>query len=272
MTSNNTETDTTHNDNPYEDCSHIPNHQLFQTGDILLFSDKKFIPSILIEDFTHSKYSHTGIILRDPTFPSESFKGLYILESTGYIDAKDVETHQYKVGVQINKLSKVYDVTNGEIYWRRLTTERNEDFGQILSEVHKLTHDKGYDFDPDDWIKAYFDWHHGNEQKENVFICSALVAFLYDRLGFLKKPVEWTIVRPVDWGTEYPPEDRRIHIDNCQLDKEVQIRFVNPEDPTKPPKDSDSDSDSDDQTWSIWSYLYAPVGFFIRAITEYKRD
>jgi hypothetical protein len=253
------------------DCSHIPNYQLFQTGDILLFSDKKFIPSILIEDFTHSKYSHTGIILRDPKFPSESFEGLYILESTGYIDAKDVENHKYKVGVQINKLSKVYDITNGEIYWRRLTTDRNEEFDQILTEVHKLTHDKGYDFDPDDWVKAYFDWHHGDEQKENVFICSALVAFLYDRMGFLKKPVEWTIVRPVDWGTEYPPEDRRVHIDNCQLDKEIQIRFVNPDDPTRPPE-TDADADTDTESWAVWSYLYAPVGFIVSAITDYRRD
>jgi len=258
----------------YSDCSFIPNYQLFETGDLLLFSDKKFIPSRAIEDLTHSKYSHTGMILRDPKFPNESFEGLYILESTGYIDAKDVEDHKYKVGVQINKLSEVYKVTNGEIYWRRLHTDRNENFYQVISEVHKITHDKGYDFDPDDWVKAYFDWHYGNEQKENVFICSALMSFLYDRLGFLEKPVDWTIVRPVDLGTEYPPEDRRVKIVNCQLDDEVQIRFMNPDDPTKPvEKDSDNsdNSDSSDESWSIWSYLYAPIGY-VRSITGYKRD
>lgn len=234
----------------YSDCSNIPNYELFQTGDILLFSDREFIPSILIEEMTHSKYSHVGIILRDPKFPHESLEGLYILESTGYIKVKDVENHKYKVGVQINKLSDVYNITEGNIYWRRLTTDRDTDFDQIISEVHKLTHDKGYDFDPGDWVKAYFDWHIGNEQKENEFICSALVAFLYDRLGFLTKPVEWTIVRPVDWGTEYPESERRVHIDNCVLDPEIQIRFFDDK--------KDDDDNQNDKTSSYWSYLYAP--------------
>jgi hypothetical protein len=206
------------------------------------------------------------MILRDPDFGYESFKGLYILESTGYIDAKDVEDHKYKIGVQINRLSKIYDITDGTIYWRRLHTTRNENFYQIISEVHKITHDKGYDFDPDDWVKAFFDWHSGNEQKENVFICSALLSFIYDRLGYLEKPVEWTIVRPKDWGTEDPPKDRRVHIVNCQLDPMIQIRFNNPDDPTKPtPTDPDND-------WSIWSYLYAPIGYIVKAVTDYKCD
>lgn len=258
------------NEDVYADCSHIPNYQLFQTGDIVLVSDKEFIPSILIEDFEHSKYSHVGIILKDPKFLNKSYQGLYILESTGFIDAKDVESGKYILGVQINKLSKVYDSTNGEIYWRRLITDRKEDFEQIISEVHKLTHGKSYDFDPEDWIKAYFDLHIGNEQKENVFVCSALASFLYDRLGFLKKPVNWTIVRPVDWGTEYPPEDRRIQIENCQLEPEIQIRFMNPNDPTIPltnPSDS-----VDKNSWSILSYLYAPINIFVQAIRYYKYD
>ena len=111
----------------YSDCSHIPNYELFETGDVLLYSNKTFIPSLLVEDFTHSKYSHAGMILKDPVFPNDTLKGLYILESTGYIKAKDVEDHKDKIGVQINKLSKVYDITNGDIvlYWRRLVTNRD---------------------------------------------------------------------------------------------------------------------------------------------------
>lgn len=208
------------------DCSHIPNHELFQTGDLLLFSGKSVFPSELIQMFTHSKYSHTGIILRDPVFAQESFKGLYILESTGYIAANDVEKHKRIVGVQINRLSDVYkDVGSGTIYWRRLITTRDKDFYQILSNVHTLTYGKGYDFDPADWIKAYFDIIDKYEQKEDVFICSALCSFLFDRLGLLVKPVNWTIVRPVDMGTEYPESERRIAFINCTMEPEIQIKF-----------------------------------------------
>jgi len=253
------------NYNPNNDCSHIPNNELFQTGDVLLFSDKKFIPSLLIEDLTHSKYSHVGTILKDPIFPNETLEeGLYILQATGYIDVKDVENNCYTNGVQINKLSSVYDKTNGDIYWRRLTTDRNQEFLQIVSEVHKITHNKDYDFDPDDWIKSYFDWHYGNEQKENAFVCSALISFLYDRLGFLKKPNDWTLVRPVDWGTEYPLEDRRIHIENCQLDSEIQIKFMKPKDPIDVPESVKVTTESS----SIWKYLYSPIDWIIQRISK----
>lgn len=247
-----------------DDCSHIPNHQLFQTGDILLFANDEIFPSVLVEDFTHSKYSHVGIILRDPKFPVASYEGLYVLESTGYVDAKDVENHKYQIGVQINKLSKVYNITDGGIYWRRLVAQRGNDFDQIFSDVLKLTNGKDYDFDPMDWIKAYFDWHFGNEQKENEFICSALAAFLYDRLGFLEKPVDWTIIRPVDWGTEFPAKDLRIHPINCQLEPEIQIRFCNPDDPTTPPIQSTTVNTN----WSIWSYIFAPIDLIRKAFTK----
>ena len=40
----------------------------FQTGDLLLFSENTNIFSRLIEYFTHSKYSHTAIILQNPTY------------------------------------------------------------------------------------------------------------------------------------------------------------------------------------------------------------
>lgn len=251
----------------YIDVTNIPNHQLFQTGDILLFSNNEIFPSVLVEDFTHSKYSHVGIILRDPKFPVASYEGLYVLESTGYIDAKDVENHKYQVGVQINELSKVYNVTDGQIYWRRLIASRGDDFNQIFSEVLKITNGKDYDFNLADWIKAYFDWHFGNEQKENEFICSALAAFLYDRLGFLEKPVDWTIVRPVDWGTEFPSKDLRVHTINCQLEPEIQIRFQNPDDPTKPIIQSTSDNNASNN-WSYWSYLYAPIDLIRKMITR----
>ena len=207
----------------------IPNIELFQTGDVLLFADHSWYPSRFIEFATHSKYSHVGIVLRDPCFGEESLKGLYILESTAFIDADDVETHTRVSGVQINRFDKVYDITEGEIYWRRLHIDRNNDFNDIMTDVHRLTFGKGYDYDPKDWIKAFFDIHNSNDERTDKFDCSALVAFIYDRLGLLIKPVDWTIIRPKDWGCEDEVEHRRVKIDNeqCTLDDPIQIKFCN---------------------------------------------
>lgn len=214
-------------DNLYNlDYSNIPHHEDFKTGDLLLFSGKDCFPSKFIEDLTDSKYSHIGIILRNPILDGKEYKGLFIFESTAWIDAKDVEDHKFTTGVQINELSKVYNEPDGNIYWRRLNADRDDNFYKILKNVHSVTYGKDYDFDPMDWIKAYFDIIDSSDQRTDKFICSALVAYTYDQLNFLVKPVDWTIVRPKDFGTEDPPDERRITTINCTLDKEIQIKLT----------------------------------------------
>ena len=100
----------------------------FDTGDIILFSDKSFIPSLLISYFTNSKYTHIGMILKDPTYIKEDLKGLYIFESTGLSSINDAEDNKNKFGVQIRKFEDVYNNYNGAIYWRKLNVNRNELF------------------------------------------------------------------------------------------------------------------------------------------------
>jgi hypothetical protein len=249
------------------DYSNIPHHEEFKTGDILLFSGKDYFPSKCIEDLTHSKYSHVGIILRDPVLDGSEYKGLFIFESTDWIDVDDVEDHKIKSGVQVNELSKIYNEPDGDIYWRRLNTDRDDDFYKIMRNIHKTTYDKDYDFDPMDWIKAYFDIDY-NDQKTYEFICSALVAYTYDQLNLLVKPVEWTIVRPKDLGTEDPPDKRRVQLINCTLDKEICIKIDK----------TDKCSKSDNQTKTnielsgsryYLSYVYTPISIVTNLIKKY---
>ena len=91
----------------------------FDTGDILLFGSKKSKLSELIEWWCDSKWSHVGIILKDPKFIDYKLKGYYLLES-GYEDFVDAEDHIKKYGVQIVPLEKVFQEYNGYIYWRQL--------------------------------------------------------------------------------------------------------------------------------------------------------
>ena len=67
----------------------------FKTGDLLLFNDQTAGAfgafTKMIKWGTHSNYSHTAIVIRDPTFTNPPLKGLYVLESSceRFRDAED---------------------------------------------------------------------------------------------------------------------------------------------------------------------------------------
>lgn len=201
----------------------LPDTNDYDTGDILLFSDKTYIPSRIIEYVTDSKYSHTGIILRDPTYINPDLKGLYILESTGCSNIMDAEDKKIKFGVQIRKFEPVYETYDGAIMWRRLHIDRDEKFCQTIKDIHDVIHNKPYDINPKDWVESLFDIKLGNVQVTSRFFCSALVTYIYDKLGLVDKGTPWTIIRPKDLGTENI-QTNRIKIINCILDKEIVIK------------------------------------------------
>lgn len=195
-----------------------------QTGDILLFSTTKWY-SKLIEFFTHSPYSHIGIVLRSPTFIHPSLTGLYLFES-GYEKNPSPEDNHVKYGVQISDLKQILkeyqNGTNGKLFYRKLNCERNEEFNLKITKAHSISYDKPYDFNIIDWLKAEFNIHCGNEQKTSTFWCSAFVAFVYFQLGFLNK-IDWTIVKP----SQFSFQNKSLDFQNCTLDKEVQLQFSN---------------------------------------------
>jgi hypothetical protein len=210
----------------------------FETGDIILFSDKTFIPSRLIEYFTGSKYSHIGIVLKDPIYINSSFtnielykhdesckyeKGLYILESTGMSNITDVEDNKFKFGVQIRKLEDVCKSYDGAIFWRKLNVPRDNNFYAKISEIHKLIHAKPYDINPIDWISTLFNINLGTTHLTNRFFCSALVAYIYTKLGFMSDNTCWSIIRPKDFGTEHSFNSRAQFI-NCTVDDEIVVK------------------------------------------------
>jgi len=127
-----------------------------QTGDLLLFRGSGIISKV-VECFGTSRYSHVGMIVRNPSFIHPELEdGLYVLESS-WNHTPDAEDHQIKLGVQLHKLSDVIpEFAKGSTYIRRVYCERNKDFYDALKRAHDVVHNKPYDENPMDWIRAKY--------------------------------------------------------------------------------------------------------------------
>lgn len=166
-----------------------------QTGDLILFGGKSIF-SRLIEWATSSKYSHCGIVLRDPHFIHPSLNGLYLWES-GWEGSEDAENHRLKLGVQIIPLHQVLDGYNGSVYYRPLQHLNRPLDDELLDNIHKIVHDHPYDLNPIDWVEAYI-YNDPNPQKTDRMFCSAFVSLIYTKCGILSPDTDWSIVKPSD--------------------------------------------------------------------------
>ena len=174
----------------------------FETGDIILFEhisqEKKtwkqkiynFIDNV-IKGVTKSKYNHVGIIVKNPPWNKE-LKGLFFLESNSE-PIPDSEDHKKKFGVQLIPLNYVLQEKSKEnnLYYRKLNCVRDEKFQETMCEIHTTIHNKPYDTDIVDWFHAAIDLQNQDKipkqqkvHKTNCFWCSALVSYIYCKLGF----------------------------------------------------------------------------------------
>ncbi len=164
------------------------------TGDLILFQGKGYWFSYLVELFTWSKYSHIGMVLKDPVYIDPSLKGLYLWES-GKEDVEDAVDHVKKFGVQIIPLEDKIKNYDGHIFYRKLNPEKPIDIQKLL-DIRKIVHNKKYDDHILDLICA--DLKINKPQQTDDFFCSALVAYIYDRLGYLD--VNYDIQSPNDFS------------------------------------------------------------------------
>ena len=188
--------------------------ETLETGDLLLFNDNSsgFFGAFtkLIKWGTHSNYSHIGMVLKNPSFIHPSLKGTYVWESS-YNGKPDPQDGKIKLGVQItpiDELIKEYKKTGGHIYIRKLNINNSDDLNrkiifndELLKDIHKKVYDKPYDIVPTDWIEALFRVD-TNPQKTDRFWCSALVGYIYTRVGILNMDTDWSILRPNDFSLD----------------------------------------------------------------------
>ena len=191
----------------------------FETGDIILFSysGKNCLDS-LIKYFTKSNLTHTAMVIHNPPWRKD-LKGYYLLQSTRDTSEIDAEDHENKFGVQLTKFEDALNY-NGQIYWRHITIDRNKDFYKKLSEAHSKVHNRPYDMNLEDWIKAAFKKNIGNTQKLTTFWCSALVSFMLVELNLLDKETDWTLVSPAELSSN---EDTLKFI-NCRVSQDILIK------------------------------------------------
>ena len=178
------------------------------TGDLLLFSNHSSgffgIFTSMIKWGTHSNYSHTGIILKDPVFINPSLKGLYVWESS-YNGKPDPQDNKVKIGVQITPLYELieeYKKTGGSIFARKVKSTSQipvkEIFNNnVLTDIHTVVYNKPYDLVPTDWVEAFLKYDH-SPQKTDRFWCSALVGYIYTRVGILSDKTDWSVITPND--------------------------------------------------------------------------
>ena len=174
-----------------------------QTGDIILFHGTSWISRIL-EYVGQSKYSHVGLILKNPRFLNESLEdGLYLWDAS-WGTHPDSEDHCLKFGVQIHKLDDVLaECAPGSVYVRKNNAIRNESVYETLRRVHETVHGKPYDLHIMDWIAGRIQmdvhvplvWKHTQR-----FWCSALVAYIYRELGWISD-VNWTLIAPREFSS-----------------------------------------------------------------------
>lgn len=195
-----------------------------QTGDILLFRGKTYM-SYLLEYFGYSKYSHVGIVLKNPKFLNPDLEdGLYILESS-WNKTLDAENHLHKVGVQISDLTSVVEESvKGSVYVRRVSCVRDENFYTRLSAIHKEIHDKPYDLNLYDWICAKYNLTcqlpvQSYFQSKSQFWCSALVSYIFCELGLCDKNINWSLMAPREFSS-----DENGHLTfTCEIGKETLL-------------------------------------------------
>lgn len=178
-----------------------------QTGDLLLFNTRTHWYDYLIEKFTGSKFSHVGMVVRDISCGDCSDVGICMFES-GYESFPDVVTNKNIYGVQLAELDKVLSTymdgtttsRNGYVYYRSLKCERDDNFHAVTKKNVEDVYGKPYDLLPQDWLKSAFDIEKGHEQRTGTFWCSALVAFMYDKYGFIDAHTPWTIIQPTQFS------------------------------------------------------------------------
>lgn len=176
------------------------------TGDLLLFAGK--CPGALglldkaISYFTQSPYTHVAVVLKDPVFIHPSLKGLYVWESGWENGNLDPQDDKAKLGVQITPLYEILDSykNNGCVYYRKIIKGRELFTPEKLLDIHKVVYDKPYDINPMDWVGAITRTD-STPQKTSRFWCSALVAYIYTKLGILPNETDWSITRPCDFSS-----------------------------------------------------------------------
>lgn len=168
-------------------------HRL-QTGDILLFSGRSLI-SLLIRLFTVCRWSHIGIVVRDP-----GSAALYLWEATSNNVVHDVDYGYIPRGVQLVRLEDKLRCYDGVVAVRLLTgVERNPKLLKRFSWIFKRLRRAPYRNYVLEFLMVGL-W--GQRRGLQYAFCSQLVAETYMRMRLLRPVKPSALYTPRDFSSE----------------------------------------------------------------------
>lgn len=196
----------------------IPSAASFETCDILLFEDTSgWWFSNIIKWFTGSIYNHVALVLKNPTYMNPDLNMLCILES-GIEPFPDAENKIVKFGVQINELFRVVSDYPGHVWIRHLDAQIPiKTIEKELTSIHNSFHNKPYDWNPYDLLNTVLRFKNADNQRNNNFFCSSLVAYIYTKLGLFNDNEQWDLITPSFFSTD-------VKLNNASLGELIQLK------------------------------------------------
>ena len=170
-----------------------------RTGDILLFESNYKGPfgwwAWVVSLVTRSRFTHVAMILVDPTYIDESYKGIYVIESGS-------EEWAHGWGTIVSPLEKIIESKQHRaIYHRKLQTAIDVD--KIVRPVFVTVKDRPYDTDIMDLVENALHSRLLVRPRElDRFVCSSLVAYMYTALGLLPPDTEWFFWQPWHFSSQ----------------------------------------------------------------------
>jgi hypothetical protein len=195
--------------------------QTCETGDLILFSTNKWY-SDFIKLGTYSKITHCGIIIKSPTWIDQSLNDLYLLESgkEPFVDVIDNKIH---FGVEmvplINVINNYKQNKLGQVFYRKLNCDRNEQFYSLLKKTINECKGKPYNKNPLDWIEALLGFYFYDKKITSRFWCSALVSYIYVKTLIIKEEIDWSLIPP----KYYSSSNKIDFINGSSMDQEIKI-------------------------------------------------
>jgi len=178
-----------------------------------LFSGKSF-SSKITRKLTHSQYDHVAMVV---TFEDDD--EIYLLEAT----SEGVHL------VSWNEIRKYRDQIFSKVVWRRLYTERNDDFCDILGTFIKAVANKKYSISLSKLLTRQSVLVPQNTEDPNntamiddqrTFFCSELIAKCFKTLRLLITSRSCTTIYPKHFSSK-----KKLELTDAELGEELMITF-----------------------------------------------
>ena len=192
--------------------------------DVLLFESKDLI-SKLICFFSKSPISHCAMILKDPYYINSSYKGIYVIETSRFVNK---DGHYIHVNPLQDVLTREFN-NNNNIYWRSL--RRDNDIKKCsLEKIYNEIKNSDYDFEIIHWfyvfLKIHFNIKPCSFYDKNHLFCSALLGYYYNKLNIISNETDWNSLYPGSFYSKdkYNKYSNSMKINKCfHLAKERKI-------------------------------------------------